>query len=157
MAERSRPPAGAGSLNLTDAIELGVYAAQNVIEIKDQALAKTYTIEFNEMWGSDSDTPDANQSLFGPNKLDNTPHKFIFNNLLVENYFCPSDQATSKIIDAIKSADYEIYFCILAFTRIDVKQAMYEKFFSIDGFAIRGVFDSDQSPISQYFPMVGKH
>ncbi len=145
-----------GSLNLTDVSELGVYAAQNVIEIQDQALAKAYTIEFNEMWGSDSDTPDANQSRFGPNKLDDTPHKFIINNSPVELYFCPSDRATSKIINAINSADYEIYFCILAFTRIDVKQAMYEKFFNVNGFAIRGVFDSDQSTESQYFPMDGQ-
>ena len=145
-----------GSLNLTDANELGVYAAQNVIEIQDQALAKAYTIEFNEMWGSDGDTPNANQSRFGPNKLDNTPHKFIINNSPMEMYLCPSDRATSKIINAINSADYEIYFCILAFTRIDVKQAMYEKFSNINGFVIRGVFDSDQSPISQYFPMHGQ-
>ncbi|HEX9972471.1 MAG TPA: phospholipase D-like domain-containing protein, partial [bacterium] len=55
-----------GSLNLTDDMESGVNAAQNVIEIQDQALAKAYTIEFNEMWGSDGDTPDANQSRFGP-------------------------------------------------------------------------------------------
>ncbi len=32
---------------------------QNSIEIQDQALAGAYTIEFNEMWGSDTTTPDA--------------------------------------------------------------------------------------------------
>jgi len=145
-----------GSLNLTDYNEYGVNAAQNVIEIQDQALAKAYTIEFNEMWGSDSDSPDANQSRFGPNKLNDTPHKFIINDSPVELYFCPSDRATSKIINAINFADYEIYFCILAYTRIDVKQAMYEKFFNINGFAIRGIFDSVQPTESQYFSMDGQ-
>jgi phosphatidylserine/phosphatidylglycerophosphate/cardiolipin synthase-like enzyme len=147
-----------GSLNLTDADEYGVNAAQNVIEIQDQALAKAYTIEFNEMWGSDGDVPDFNQSRFGPRKLDNTPHKFVINNSPVELYFCPSDQATSKIVNAINFADFEIYFCIFAFTRIDVEQAMYEKFFNLNGFAIRGVFDSSQltDPSSQYLPMHGQ-
>ena len=145
-----------GSLNLTDADEYGVNAAQNVIEIQDQALAKAYTVEFNEMWGSDGDTPDFNQSRFGPRKLDNTPHKFVINNSPVELYFCPSDQATSKIINAINSADHEIHFCILAFTRVDVEQAMYDKFFNINGLAVRGVFDGGQSAESQYFSMNGQ-
>ena len=144
-----------GSLNMTDYSEYGVNAFQNVIEIQDQALARAYTIEFEEMWGSDTNSPDASSSRFGPNKMDNTPHKFIINDKHVEMYMCPSDQVTSKIINAITSADSEIYFCILAFTRIDVKLAMLDRFSTVEGFRIRGVFDSQPDPNTQYYSMNG--
>jgi len=145
-----------GSLNMTDYTNLGINAAQNVIEIQDQSLAKVYTMEFNEMWGSEDDTPNANKSLFGYNKTDNTPHKFIINNSLVESYFCPTDRATSKIINAIKSANKEIYFCVLAFTRSDVAQAMKERFTSMDGLHVRGVFDKNQDTYSQWYSLHGE-
>ena len=38
----------------------------NIIFIQDQALAKAYTLEFEEMWAGN----------FGSQKSDNTPHKF---------------------------------------------------------------------------------
>ena len=145
-----------GSLNMTDYTNLGINAAQNVIEIQDQSLARAFTMEFNEMWGSDTDTPNAAQSRFGYNKANNTPHKFIINNKLVELYFCPSDRATSQIINAVKSANREIYFCILAFTRIDLVQAMRERFFSMNGLHVRGVFDSDPDQYSQWFALHGE-
>src|SRR2546425_7892450 len=40
------------------------------------ALANAYTLEFNEMWGSSTDAPNASSSRFGARKLDDTPHKF---------------------------------------------------------------------------------
>src|SRR5206468_1298984 len=43
---------------------------QNAIEIQDQALANAYTLEFDEMWGSTTDTPNASASHFGARKLD---------------------------------------------------------------------------------------
>ncbi|MBC8184629.1 fibronectin type III domain-containing protein [candidate division KSB1 bacterium] len=145
-----------GSLNMTDYTGLGINAAQNVIEIQDQSLAKVYIMEFNEMWGSENETPNASKSLFGYNKTDNTPHKFIINNSLVELYFCPTDRATSKIINAIKSANKEIYFCVLAFTRTDVSQAMQNRFSSLDGLFVRGVFNKDQDSYSQWYPLHGE-
>ena len=145
-----------GSLNMTNYNELGVNAAQNVIEIQDQSLAKAYMLEFNEMWGAEGDTPNAAASLFGANKTDNTPHKFIINNIPVEMYMCPSDHVTGKIINAIETANREIYFCVLSYTRVDVNQAMEDKFTTIDNFQVRGVFDHSQSYYSQYFSMHGE-
>ena len=43
----------------------------NLIFIQDQSL--TYTLEFEEMWGSG---PPAGGGVFGYNKEDNTPHLF---------------------------------------------------------------------------------
>jgi len=145
-----------GSLNLTNYPNLGINAAQNVIEIQDQALAKAYTMEFNEMWGSETVSPDAAKSRFGSYKTDNTPHKFVINQIPVELYFCPSDLATAKLIEAINSANKEIYFCILAFTRSDMAEAMHARFSVIDGLHISGVFDSEPDLYSQWFPMHGE-
>ncbi|MBN2009222.1 T9SS type A sorting domain-containing protein [candidate division KSB1 bacterium] len=144
-----------GSLNMTDASGLGVNAMQNVIEIQDQALARAYTIEFEEMWGSNTQTPNASFARFSTNKTNNTPHRFIMNGSLVESYFSPSDKQTGEIIRMIQTADYGIKFCIFAFTRIDIEQAMQDKYRKIPGFFVQGVFDKDYDPSSQYPAMHG--
>ena len=46
----------------------------NTIFIQDQALARGYELEMNEMWGSDTATPDFLNLTFGEDKKDNTPH-----------------------------------------------------------------------------------
>ena len=88
----------------------------NVVEINDPALAQNYTIEFEEMWGSDTDTPDLNNVKFGPNKIDNTVHTFTIGGIEIESYFSPSDQTESHISNALATADTSIYFALLAFT-----------------------------------------
>ena len=50
--------------------------AQNTIEIQDKSLANVYSLEFNEMWGSNTDVPNSSNSRFGIRKIDNTPHRF---------------------------------------------------------------------------------
>ena len=145
-----------GSANMIRTDSLGVNAMQNVIVIQDQALARAYTAEFNEMWGSNGGAPDPEQARFSANKTDNTPHRFNIAGSLVELYFSPSDQQTEKIIHAIQTADYSIRFCILAFTRIDIKLAMLDKFRTITDFTIQGIFDKDVNESSQYFSMHGE-
>jgi len=103
-----------GSYNLT---ENGTQKnANNVIEIQSNLLAQAYTQEFEEMWGSATDSPDSAKSRFHGRKADNTAHKFKFNESLVKLYFCPTDGATEKIVKAIGTADYNICFCIFAFS-----------------------------------------
>ncbi len=144
-----------GSANFTAYTELGVNAMQNVLEIQDQSLAKAYTIEFEEMWGSDTDTPNSANSRFGANKTDNLPHHFNIGGRHVELYMCPSDRATSQIIEEIENADRELYFCILAFTRYDIEGAMHQRVLDIPNFYLRGVFDSNQDEGSQYYTLKG--
>ena len=68
----------------------------NLLLIQDQSIARTYELEFNEMWGSDSLQPNANNALFGVNKTDNTPHQFLVNGDAMEVYFSPqTTQLTS--------------------------------------------------------------
>ncbi len=107
-----------GSWNPTDPGTNGDY--QNSIEIQDPALAGAYTMEFNEMWGSDTDVPNAALSRFGARKTDNTPHRFVIGGRNVECYFSPSDHTTSHIIDALGAAQHSIEAALLTLTRSDI-------------------------------------
>ena len=96
----------------------------NLILIQDQSIARTYKLEFNEMWGSDSLQPNANNALFGANKTDNTPHHFLVNGDAMEVYFSPSDNTTNKLIDAFQTANDELNFALLVFTQNDLGWAL---------------------------------
>jgi len=101
--------------------------AQNVILIQDKSLANAYTLEFNEMWGSDNDTPNAANSRFGVRKLDNTPHKFNIAGVPVELYFDPSDHTTMHIADILNASVSSIDVAMLTFTRSDLAQILVNK------------------------------
>jgi phosphatidylserine/phosphatidylglycerophosphate/cardiolipin synthase-like enzyme len=121
---------------------------QNSIEIQDQALAGAYTIEFNEMWGSDTDVPSAANSRFGARKLDNTPHVFTINGTRVELYFSPSDRTTSHIINTLDNAHNSINMALLTLTRSDVATELIQK--KGAGVRVRGVLDNGTDTGSQF-------
>jgi hypothetical protein len=121
---------------------------QNVIVIQDQALAKTYTMEFNEMWGSAGDEPDPTQSRFGANKTDNTPHIFKINGIWIEQYMSPSDGVKEKFVKNIQEAEMGIYFAVFTFTLDDISNAIYERFNTVPDYNVHGIFDSGQSGAS---------
>jgi phosphatidylserine/phosphatidylglycerophosphate/cardiolipin synthase-like enzyme len=148
-----------GSWNLTDPGTDDDY--QNAIEIQDQALAKVYTLEFNEMWGSSTDTPNASSSRFGPRKLDDTPHKFAIGTHLegdvvvpttVECYFSPSDNVTSRIIERINAAQRTIGFQLLTLTRGDIASALIAR--KNAGLSVRGDMDNNTDAGSEYANLV---
>ena len=89
-----------GSWNVTGSGTTDDY--QNAIELQDAALGKAYTVEFNEMWGSATETPNAGASRFGQRKTNNTPHRFLIGGIPVQSYFSPSDQTTSHIVESLK-------------------------------------------------------
>ncbi len=121
---------------------------QNSIEIQDQALSGAYTIEFNEMWGSDTDVPSATNSRFGARKLDNTPHVFAINGTRVELYFSPSDRTTSHIINTLDNAHNSINMALLTLTRSDVATELKQK--KDSGVRVRGVLDNGTDTGSQF-------
>ena len=100
----------------------------NLVSIQDRSLAKAYTLEFNEMWGSETFEPNINESKFGSEKTNNTPHQFKIGGKQVELYFSPSDNTEQKIIQAIDSADYEISFTMMAFTSDGIANAIKNAF-----------------------------
>jgi phosphatidylserine/phosphatidylglycerophosphate/cardiolipin synthase-like enzyme len=129
----------AGSWNASD--QGNNNDAQNVIEIQDQALANAYTMEFNEMWGSPTDSPNAAASRFGARKTDNTPHRFSIKGTPIESYFSPSDRTTLHIYDALNNASTSINVAMLTFTRDDLGQLLIVK--KAAGKKVRVVLDNN--------------
>jgi phosphatidylserine/phosphatidylglycerophosphate/cardiolipin synthase-like enzyme len=125
---------------------------QNSIEIQDQALANAYTLEFNEMWGSDGDAPNASVSRFGARKLDDTPHQFVIGGRDVECYFSPSDGVNWQIISAINAAQHSVGFELLTLTRSDIADALITKHQA--GIKVRGDLDASTDAGSQYSYLV---
>ena len=116
--------------------------AQNAVFIQDQSLARIYTVEFEEMFGSSTETKNEIQAHFGPMKADNTPHVTFIAGTKVESYFSPSDHTTSGIIRALSSADHDIFFGVMSFTRSDIAQSLISK--KNNGIKVRGIIN-DQS------------
>jgi phosphatidylserine/phosphatidylglycerophosphate/cardiolipin synthase-like enzyme len=120
----------------------------NTLFIQDQSLARTYELEFEEMWGSGGAWPDEPNSRFGAAKKDNTPHQFIIGSIPVESYFSPSDQTTNRITEAIQTADSEVLFALLTFTKDEIGEALAEAF--ADGAQVRGMIDNVNDIGSEY-------
>ncbi len=135
-----------GSWNATDPGDND--DAQNSIEIQDKALANAYTMEFNEMWGSSTDTPDSTRSRFGADKTDITPHKFNINGTPVELYFSPSDQTTLHIYQTLATATSSINICMFTFTRSDLAQELVSK--NAAGDKVRVVMDNNTDSGNQF-------
>ena len=98
----------------------------NVIVLEDQSVARTYRMEFEEMWGGSEMTPDATNSKFGAQKSDNTPHQFLVGGSPVEVYFSPSDGTNARILEKINEAYTDFEFALLAFTRDDLSEAVQQ-------------------------------
>ena len=128
-----------GSTNFTDGqINLD---ANNVIIVQDQSLARAYQIEFEEMWGSHGDDPDAANARFGATKMNNTPHEFIIDGKRVECYFSPSDGVNAKIVDVINSADKDLSVATMLITRITMADAIVER--KSAGVAVNGITNAE--------------
>ena len=92
----------------------------NAIEINDPALAAAYQTEFEEMWGSTTETPNATTAKFSSQKSDNTPHSFTIGGKPVQLYFSPTDGTTGRINTALATANSSIHFAVMSFTRSDL-------------------------------------
>ncbi len=111
-----------GSTNFTEEqIDLD---ANNVIIVQDQSLAKTYQIEFEEMWGSTGAQPDASNAKFGPEKKNNTPHEFVINDERVECYFSPSDGVNDQLVKHINTTNYDLSIATMLLTRNEIAAAI---------------------------------
>lgn len=96
----------------------------NVITIRDQSLARSFRLEFNEMFGSNGPQPDPDKARFGPDKTDNTPHEFIIGGKRVECYFSPSDGTHQQILNTIHTSDHSIHVATMLITKQDIGDAL---------------------------------
>lgn len=100
----------------------------NTLFIQDQSLARAYRVEFEEMWGSETALPNEQNSRFGSNKRDNTPHHFIIGGRRVDSWFSPSDRTTDRIVETIYGASEEIRFAAFSFTKNEIGDALVDAF-----------------------------
>jgi phosphatidylserine/phosphatidylglycerophosphate/cardiolipin synthase-like enzyme len=120
----NRPIVWTGSCNLTSQ-QINT-DPNNVLFIQDQSLAKAYTMEFEEMWGSSTMTPNPNNSRFGPFKKDNTPHYFNIGGRRVECFFSPSDGTNSRIIQGVLEATHDLNVNTMLITRNDIVSSILQ-------------------------------
>ena len=112
----------------------------NLLVIQDRTLAKAYTLEFEEMWGSSNPTPGVFTVKFGEDKANNTPHQFHVNGMDIESYFSPSDNTTINIINAIKTGNHEVLFALLTFTNNELGNAIIDA--NQSGATVRGMINN---------------
>ncbi len=122
--------------------------AQNAIEIQDKALANAYTLEFNEMWGSDTDSPNSSNSRFGMRKTNNTPHKFNIAGTAIELYFDPSDETTFHIGATIDSSKTSVNVAMLTFTMDILAQKLVNK--KLAGEKVRVILDNNSDSGNEF-------
>lgn len=101
--------------------------ANNVVIVQDQSLARGYTLEFEEMFGSTGLQPDSSQSRFGPYKTNNTPHEFVIGGRRVKSFFSPSDGVNGEIIRHIESAQHQVFVNTMLITRSDIAYALRDQ------------------------------
>lgn len=127
VADANKPLVWTGSTNWTVS-QIDGPDRNSAIVIQDQTLALGYKIEFEEMWGSTTMTPNTTLSKFGPDKTNNTPHTYNIGGKVVNSYFSPSDGANYKIISSINSANSDINVATMLVTRSDISNALINKY-----------------------------
>ena len=135
-----------GSMNFTTPMIFS--HPNNMLLFRDQALARAYTLEFEEMWGASGAFPDESLARFGSDKRDNTPHLFRIGGSLVESYFSPSDNTNVEILHEIQAMEQDMAFALLTFTKDDLADAMVEK--QLLGREVRGIIDNINDNGSEY-------
>ncbi|TKD72085.1 phospholipase D-like domain-containing protein [Pseudalkalibacillus hwajinpoensis] len=124
---------------------------QHVVEVNSSELAGIYETEFNEMWGSNTLTPNIQNADFSSRKTDNTVHELTIGGKQMEVYFSPGDNAVDHMAELVKlEADLNTYFTIFAWSDqalVDELKNKWEGSYTdqqgtLTGFDVKGVFDS---------------
>lgn len=150
-SDPNKPYVWTGSTNWTS-VQIEGPDSNGSIAIQDQSLALGYKLEFDEMWGSTTMAPNSLNSKFGPYKLDNTPHHYVIGGKTVDSYFSPSDNVTSKIVDAINSANTDLDIATMLITRSDVRSAIINKYNS--GVTNTNLVVDSQNPSGNQFSTI---
>jgi phosphatidylserine/phosphatidylglycerophosphate/cardiolipin synthase-like enzyme len=71
----------------------------------------------------------------------------------VESWFSPSDRTTSHIVEALETADSEILFALLTFTKDDQADVIANRF--LDNVSVRGLIENTGDVGSEYNYLTG--
>lgn len=116
----------------------------NAVVIQDQAMAKAFRAHFNMMWGDTGIAPNKPMSKFGQYKTDLGSHNFTVDGKHIEVYFSPADGVNDKILNAMSTANTDMYFGMSTFTYSDDANMLVIK--NNSGVYVAGI--SDQSNTS---------
>jgi phosphatidylserine/phosphatidylglycerophosphate/cardiolipin synthase-like enzyme len=123
----------------------------NIIIFQDQSIARGYRLEFEEMWGGSGAQPGNPNGVFGADKTNNTPLQYVLgpNDIRVESYFSPTDNANGAIIKTMQTTDANLDYAILAFTRADIADAIIaeDDLFLV---LVRGMMEQTSDPASEF-------
>ena len=138
-----------GSMNWTDNNMYNDF--NNIIIFQDQSIARGYRLEFEEMWGGSGAQPGNPNGVFASSKTNNTPLQYVLgpDNVRVESYFSPTDNANGAIIKTIQTTDANLDYAVLAFTRQDIADAIIaeDDLFLV---LVRGIIEQTSDPASEY-------
>ncbi|MEX0844331.1 MAG: phospholipase D-like domain-containing protein [Balneolaceae bacterium] len=121
-----------GSTNMT---YTGNFNTNHTIIIKDTEIAKVYTEEFEQMWGDDDETPDAQRAAFHKDKVNVSQNIFDVGGTRIEVYFAPINRDRTKpsvsdrLVELIQEeAQHDINFQAFAITpNIPISQQMWDQ------------------------------
>ncbi len=115
----------------------GLDDENNLLVIESKTLAQNYEDEFQEF----------QQGIFGKGNRVRNPIVNI-NGTRVENYFCPEDWCSDKVLKAVSTANKSIHFMIYSFTDDSIGDLFVQKF--SQGVDVSGVLDYSQNHNSNY-------
>jgi phosphatidylserine/phosphatidylglycerophosphate/cardiolipin synthase-like enzyme len=105
-----------------------VFNNNNVLVFDSIYLAKNYLDEFEELWNG----------IYGKGEKV-VYDKIIFNNILIENFFCPEDSCAKRTINILESANETIYFMQFSFTDKNIANTIIKKY--NNGIDVKGVME----------------
>lgn len=142
-----------GSMNFTTQQIQTHY--NNMVLVKDHALALVYTSEFEEMWGGSGSQFNSGMSRFGSDKMDNTPHLFKVGDIYLESYFSPSDNTNLHILNTLKQCDIDLFFGLLTLTKNDLADQIILNHQS--GAKVRGIIENFDDNGSDYYQLLSNN
>ncbi len=125
-----------GSLNPTSAL---INDHNNILIISSPSLVDNYNAEFEELW----------TGTFG--KGDKVIHPVVqYNNIVLQNYFCPEDDCKEHVLKELKAAKNSIVFMLYDLTDADIAGVLKEK--NKAGISVHGMMDGPRTkmPYSQF-------
>ena len=122
----------------------GLEDDNNVIIVKSKTLADNYEAEFQEFQAG----------IFGKgNRVKNPVIYYANGTKKLENYFCPEDWCSDKVLKTLVKANSSIKFMIFSFTDDSIGDLLVRKY--SEGVDVRGVVEKSQNTnnFSEYFKL----
>ncbi|MBS1911146.1 MAG: T9SS type A sorting domain-containing protein [Bacteroidetes bacterium] len=123
--------------------------ANNLVIVRDSAVAHAYLVEFEEMWGSGADIPDTAAARFGRAKQSTTRHFFtLANGSRLELRFSPTDSTSRAINNHLAACGSSILTANLTFTYALFARTLRDR--AAGGANVRSIIDNIDDAGSQY-------